>query len=82
MTDQKDNFSIADGTARMVPEIIVHNIGESRKFWIGLLKFGVVFDRPAFSYSYRQFLVQDPDGYLIRFARKIGRRAVASAPAA
>ena len=151
MTDQKNNFSIDDGTARMVPEMIVHDIGESRKFWIGLLKFDVVFDRPTFSYmrrgtieimlteknghretgsiekslgrglnfqmfvddideiaadlkaanwplyqelhehwyqsgdvsrGYRQFLVQDPDGYLIRFARKIGRRAVPSAAAA
>ena len=152
-TDQQDRattthgagtkFSIDDGTARIVPEFIVYDIEESRKFWMELLKFGVVFDRPTFSYlrretveimltirnghretgsmerplgqgvnfqmfvgdvdeiakdlkaagwplyedlhtvwyrsgpverGYRQFLVQDPDGYLIRFAHKIGRR--------
>jgi catechol 2,3-dioxygenase-like lactoylglutathione lyase family enzyme len=137
------DFSIDDGTARIVPEFIVYDIEASRKFWMGLLKFAVVFDRPTFSYlrretveimlteknghretgsmerplgrgvnfqvfvgdvdaiakelkaagwplyedlhdawyrsgtvarGYRQFLVQDPDGYLIRFAHKIGRR--------
>jgi catechol 2,3-dioxygenase-like lactoylglutathione lyase family enzyme len=137
------DFSIDDGTARIVPEFIVYDIEASRKFWIGLLKFGVVFDRPTFAYlrrdtveimlteknghretgalekplgrginfqlfvgdvdeisqdlktagwtfyedlheawyrsgsvarGYRQFLVQDPDGYLIRFAHKLGRR--------
>lgn len=142
-----EDFSMDGGTARIVPEFIVYNIEESRNFWIGLLKFGVVFDRPAFCYlrrntvevmltvknghretgsmekplgrgvnfqmfvgdvdeiarnlkaagwplyedlhdawyrsgnvarGYRQFLVQDPDGYLIRFAHKIGRRETES----
>jgi catechol 2,3-dioxygenase-like lactoylglutathione lyase family enzyme len=138
-----EDFSIDDGIARIIPEFIVHDLEASRKFWIELLKFEVVFDRSNFSYlrrdtveimltirnghretgsmerplgrginfqlfvgdvdaiaadlkaagwplyediheqwsksgnvtrGYRQILVQDPDGYLLRFARKIGRR--------
>ena len=32
-------------------------------------------------FGQRQFLVQDPDGYLLRFCRELGRRVTADAPA-
>ncbi len=134
---------IDDAAAALVPELIVYDIARSRHFWIELLGFQIVFDRPGFCYlrlgaaelmlteknghretgsmepplgrginlqifvedadriadrvkaagigcyhephdawyrsgnvsrGYRQFLVQDPDGYLLRFATKVGRR--------
>ncbi len=36
--------------------------------------------KDAIEVGVRQFLVQDPDGYLLRFSAKIGERPAASAP--
>lgn len=136
--------------AKLVPELVVADLGLSLRFWIGLIGFRIAYDRPENGFAYldlggaqvmldqynpsarhwltgpmerpfgrginfqievaavepvlarleevgwplfmavedawyragdvevgqRQFLVQDPDGYLLRLGAKLGERAV------
>lgn len=54
--------------ARMVPELLVADLSRSLAFW---------YRSDAIEVGVRQFLVQDPDGYLLRFSAWVGDRPAA-----
>lgn len=73
----------------LVPELLVADLDRSLAFWCGLCGFEIRYARPEERFAYiavgtahlmleqagvDQFLVQDPDGYLVRFQSSAGRR--------
>ncbi len=79
-------------SARLVPELLCSDLRTSLSFFVGLIGFTVLYDRPEERFAYldlegaelmleeapevgnRQFVVQDPDGYLLRFFSDLGER--------
>lgn len=77
----------------LVPELLVASTPRSLAFWCGLLGFGIDYQREEEGFArisrgtaqvmieqegVEQFLVTDPDGYLIRFQSALGRRPVSA----
>ena len=67
----------------VVPELDVADLARSLSFYVDVLGFSVRFERPEEERWYRkrdeevgnrQFVVVDPDGYLLRFFTSLGRR--------
>ncbi|CAB3629036.1 hypothetical protein LMG26840_00581 [Achromobacter dolens] len=52
----------------MVPELLLADLSRSLAFW---------YRSDAIEVGVRQFLVQDPDGYLLRFSAWVGDRPAA-----
>ncbi len=73
----------------LVPELMVTDLPDSLNFWVSCLGFTIAYQRPEHGFAYldlngaadvevgqREFIVQDPDGYLVRLVQRLGERAV------
>lgn len=88
--------------AKLVVELLVSDFAQSLKFYMEVLGFQQLYERPEEAFAYldrhgariflameekwyrrdalllgvRQFIVLDPDGYLLRLSQSLGTRAV------
>jgi catechol 2,3-dioxygenase-like lactoylglutathione lyase family enzyme len=58
----------ASGWTRLVPELLVSDIGASLAFWTELLGFGIAYQRPAEKFAY----LERPDGAQIMLSERSG----------